>query len=90
MLQSLINISLKKIGGKKRHGVIRKRRENKKKRKKMMMKKVREKMRMRIKIAHDLTKFFYAPIREKSVLRSIIKFAYPSIHHITTHMHILI
>jgi DNA-binding XRE family transcriptional regulator len=55
-----------------------------------MMKKEREKMRMRIKIAHDLTKFFHIPIREKYVSRSIIKFAYPSIHHITTHMHILI
>ena len=86
MLQSLLNISLKKFGGKKRHGVIRKRRENKKKRKKMMMKKVREKMRMRIKIAHELTKFFHVPIREKYVSRSIIKFAYPSYNH--THAHL--
>jgi len=33
MLQSLINISLKKFGGKKRHGVIRKRRGKKRKEK---------------------------------------------------------
>ena len=35
-------------------------------------------------------KIFHDPIRERYVSRSIIKFVYPSIHHITTHMHVLI
>ena len=35
-------------------------------------------------------KNFHDQIRERYVSRSIIKFVYPSIHHITTDMHILI
>jgi hypothetical protein len=35
-------------------------------------------------------KNFQVPIRERYISRSIIKFVYLSIHHISTHMHILI
>jgi hypothetical protein len=88
---TLLNISLKSYC-KKRHGIKNREKQKKEERKKRKKKKkIRKKeKKMRIKIAHDLTKTLHVPIREKYVSRSIIKFVCSSIHHITTHMHILI
>jgi hypothetical protein len=66
MLQVLVDISLK-FCCKKRHETIIQKREKRKK-------KYKEKRKMRIKIAHVLTKLFQVPIkRERYMSRSIVE-----------------
>ena len=88
MLQTLVDISLKSLVSKRGMRLSLKRKKEKKEKRKRDDKKEKKHENKDSPCSHQ--KIFHDPIRERYVSRSIIKCVYPSIHHITTHMHILI